>query len=238
MCRSLRSTSIASMIADLLDLVRGLVDALNGLSPISVIAVALVFMALDCSLLVGLLVPADAVVLVAAGLLPTWGDRIALTVAVVVGSLAGELLGYLLGRAAGSRIRRGWAGRKLGQERWRKAETYLDGRGARSLVVVRFIAVVHSLAPIVAGSVGMPLRRFLAWSTVGSTVWAVTFVSIGATAGAAFGDSAIFVPVFMLSLLSLVASVVSARSRRTTRVDSGEPQDEEAIALREERLAA
>jgi len=56
------------------------------------------------------------------------------------------------------------------------------------VAAARFVAVVHALVPVVAGSVRMRYRRFLGWSALGAAAWSVTFVGIGALAGRP-GDS-------------------------------------------------
>lgn len=199
------------------------VSALHGLNPSMVLLAVLLFMAMETTLLVGILVPADAMVLVATTLLPGWGDRIALVLTVVAGSLIGETVGYLVGRSAGGRVRRNWAGRRVGEHRWQRAEDFLGGRGARSLIPVRFVGVVHAITPVVAGAVRMPMRRFLGWSLVASSLWAICFVSLGITAGAALERLGTSVSVVLLAALAVVVgSVLGLRALRR-RPRSGRP---------------
>jgi membrane protein DedA with SNARE-associated domain len=135
--------------------------------------------------MLGLLVPGESVVMLA-GSLPDGPAGIAVAGAVATaGGLAGQVCGYAVGRIFGTRLRSTRLGRRIGAERFDRAEAYLRGGGASALVAVRFVAVIHAVVPIVAGIARMPFGRFLAWSAVGTTLWVGVFAVVGAvTAGA------------------------------------------------------
>jgi len=107
-------------------------------------------------------------------------------VAVTCGSLAGETLGYGLGRRWGPRVRLSRAGRRLGEERWARAVDYLQQRGGRAVFLARYLAAIHAVTPIVAGTVGMRYRRFIAWCAAGGLTWSILYVTLGAIAGASY----------------------------------------------------
>src|SRR5690606_20231311 len=98
-------------------------------------------------------------------------EFVTLVLAVTAGAMVGECGGYVLGRTLGPRVRRTRLGRRLGEHRWERAEAYLSRYGAPALVPVRFVSVAHAIAPLVAGSAGMPVGRFLGWSTLGTVIW-------------------------------------------------------------------
>jgi membrane-associated protein len=163
-----------------------LLDLVAGLPAGTLYLVAGLFMVVETLVGIGLLVPGDVVVLLA-GSTVTGPARFGwLVLAAVLGSLAGESAGYLLGRRYGQSMRTSRLGRLVGPARWAAAEAFLHGRGGRALAAVRFMAVVHAVAPVLAGSARMPYRRFVAWCTAGSLAWAVTYVGIGAAAGASW----------------------------------------------------
>jgi membrane-associated protein len=149
------------------DLVAGVLDGLAGLNTTPLYLLAGLFTALETSVGIGLLVPGDGVVLLA-GTTATTPHRFAALVAVsVLGSLAGESVGYLLGRRYGPRLRAGRLGRRLGEDRWAAAEAFLAGRGGRAVAAARFVAVVHALVPVLAGTLGMSYRRLVGWGALG-----------------------------------------------------------------------
>jgi membrane-associated protein len=197
-------------------------DALIGLHPAVLYLLTGAFMVLETSLLVGLVVPGDSVVLLA-GSTVTGSTRFsALVAASTLGSLLGESVGYLLGRRYGDRLRRGRLGRRLGEDAWDNAEAFLAGRGGRAVAAARFVAVVHALVPVVAGSVRMRYRRFLGWSALGAVAWSVTLVGIGALAGASwrrYGERLGLAGLVVLGAVAVAAwSLRAAWRRRATMV--------------------
>src|SRR5918994_1359067 len=144
----------------LFDLINRLLEALAGLSPAVLYLLTGLFTMLETSALVGLVVPGDAVALLAGTTATSPARFLALVGAAVAGSLAGESVGYLIGRRFGDRLRSSRLGRRLGKGKWATAERFLNGRGGRAVFAAPFVAVVHALLPVVAGAVRMPYRRF------------------------------------------------------------------------------
>ena len=144
------------------DAVDTLLHALSGVQPAVLYLLTGVFMTLETSLLIGLLLPGDSVVLLA-GTTVTGPARFgALVAASTLGSLLGESIGYLLGRRYGDRVRASRLGRRLGEDAWAGAAAFLAGRGGRAVAAARFVAVIHALVPVVAGGVRMRYRQFSA----------------------------------------------------------------------------
>jgi membrane-associated protein len=173
------------------ELVAELLQGLDGLHPGVLYLLAGLFTALETSVGIGLVVPGDSVVLLAGTTATTPHRFAALVAATVLGSLTGESIGYLLGRRYGTRLRTSRVGRRLGEHRWAAAEAFLAGRGGRAVAAARFVALVHALVPVVAGTVGMSYRRLVSWGAVGAVAWSMLYVGIGAAAGASwrhYGD--------------------------------------------------
>ncbi|MEU7906554.1 DedA family protein [Actinoplanes sp. NPDC049118] len=172
------------MIADLMNAATSLVDWLGTLDERSVLLVTFLSVVVEMTFLLGLLVPGESVVMLA-GSLPAGPAGFALAVTVgTAGALTGQILGYAVGRVFGTRLRTTALGRRIGAERFDRAEAYLGRHGAPALVAVRFVAVIHAVVPIVAGVARMPFGRFLGWSALGTVLWVGAFAGAGAvTAG-------------------------------------------------------
>jgi membrane protein DedA with SNARE-associated domain len=172
------------VIAEVLHGASSLVDRLATLDERSVLLVTFLSAVVEMTFLLGLLVPGESVVMLA-GSLPAGPAGFALAMAVgTAGALTGQILGYAVGRAFGDRLRTTALGRRIGAARFDRAEAFLGEHGAPALVAVRFVAVVHSVVPIVAGAARMPFGRFVAWSALGTVLWVGVFAGIGAaTAG-------------------------------------------------------
>jgi membrane-associated protein len=167
------------VIADLLNTVTAFVDRLSSFDEWAVLLSTYLSTAVEMTFLVGLLVPGESVVMLA-GSLPDGPAGVALAVAAgTAGGLTGQILGYAVGRVFGSRLRHTRLGRRIGAERFDRAEAYLRERGAPALVAVRFVAVIHAVVPIAAGVARMPFGRFLLWSALGTTLWVGAFTGLG-----------------------------------------------------------
>ncbi len=138
-------------------------------------------MVLDTTAVVGLLVPSDALLITASAAAGPAGAPL-VAAAAVLGTLTGWSLSWWLGTRFGGRIRGSRIGARVGERRWSAAERLLAGEGARVLLVVQFLPVVNALVPLLAGSLRMPYRRFLAHAAVGTAAWAAVYATLGAAA--------------------------------------------------------
>ena len=141
---------------------------------------------LETSVLVGLIVPGDTIVIVAATAVDSTLEYFALALAVIVGALTGESIGFALGRLFGPPIRASRLGRRLGERNWVRAENYLKRRGGPAVFVSRFLPVLHSLIPITVGMSAMSYRTFIAWTAPASAIWSFAYVSVGTFAAGSF----------------------------------------------------
>jgi len=170
----------------MVEVIDGLLVALAGLPLWALAAAVAVVMALEASLLTGAIVPGDLVVLFAASTATSPTRFVVLWAAVAAGSVAGETVGYGIGRVFGQRVQASRIGRWLGPQRWARAGEFLQRRGGRAVVAGRFLAAVHAVLPIVAGSVQMSYRRFLTAAVAGALAWSALYMTIGALAGASY----------------------------------------------------
>jgi len=106
--------------------------------------------------------------------------------AAAAGAIAGDSLGYEIGRRFGPALQASRLGRKVGAERWQRAEAYVEAKGGRAVFTGRFGGVLRALVPAVAGATRMPYRRFLAWNALGAIIWAPGTVLAGYLAGSSY----------------------------------------------------
>lgn len=134
---------------------------------------------LETSLFVGLIIPGDTVVLVAATGVQDIGDFFLLLSFVLLGSLIGESFGFWIGRLFGPRIRASKLGKRIGESNWKMADSFIEARGGLAVAISRFLPVLHSLVPVVAGATTMRYRVFIRWTLAACAVWASAYVSVG-----------------------------------------------------------
>jgi membrane-associated protein len=143
---------------------------------------------LETSVLVGLIVPGDTVVLVASTGVTTILQFIAMVIAVIVGALIGESIGFAIGRYFGPRLRYGRLGRRLGPDKIARADRFVDRRGGIAVFISRFLPVFHSVVPMTAGMSKMPYRTFMAWTAPACALWAFIYVSLGSGAAETYRE--------------------------------------------------
>jgi membrane protein DedA with SNARE-associated domain len=168
------------------ELLSAILDFVEGVPPVWRTLVAGVAVMLETSVLLGLIVPGDTIVLVASTGVTTVLQYIFMAVAIVLGALVGESIGFGLGRIFGPKLRASWLGQRIGEQRWEKADRFVKRRGGIAVFISRFLPVFHSVVPLTAGMTPMPYRTFMAWTTPACIIWAFLYVSIGSGAAETF----------------------------------------------------
>jgi membrane protein DedA with SNARE-associated domain len=136
---------------------------------------------LETGAFVGLIAPGETVV-IAGGVIAGQGE-ISLTVLIgIVWSCAvlGDTASFYIGRRLGRRfLERHGPKVKITPERLDQVERYLERHGGKTILIGRFIGLVRAVAPFVAGSSGLPYRRFVPYSVVGTGLWSGLFCVLG-----------------------------------------------------------
>lgn len=173
----------------------------------------------ETGLLVGFFLPGDSL-LVAAGLLIAKGDfqvsLWALNASLIAAAILGDTVGY-------------WFGFKTGQALFRKEDSFLFRRkhllaaqafyerhGGKTIVLARFMPIIRTFAPVVAGVARMDYRRFLFFNVFGGTFWVLSMIFTGYYLGLLFPNALkridmIILVVIFVSLLPGLIGVARAR---------------------------
>ncbi len=172
------------------EFITALLDTVQSVDPVLRTLMAGFAIMLETSVLVGLVIPGDTVVLVASTGVQHAGEFVGLSLAVITGALIGESLGFAIGRYFGPKLRGSRLGISIGEQNWRHAENFIDHRGGLAVFISRFLPVLHSLVPVTAGMSSMRYRTFMAWTAPACTIWTFAYVSVGSVAAEKFTDSA------------------------------------------------
>jgi len=164
---------------EILDAILGFIEEVPPVLRIVLTAIAIM---LETSVLIGLIVPGDTVVLFSSTGVTTIVEFIFTVFAVVAGALLGSSFGFWIGRIFGPKLRGSWLGIRIGEDRWRKADRFVKKRGGIAVFISRFLPVFHSVVPLTAGMSIMRYRTFMSWLAPASIIWAFLYVSIGSGA--------------------------------------------------------
>jgi membrane-associated protein len=102
-----------------------------------------------------------------------------LLVGTVVAAVAGDQVGYLIGRRAGPAVFTRPDSRLFKQENVERAHAFFDRYGAKTIVLARFVPVVRTFVPVVAGVSRMNYRTFVTFNLVGGFLWAIGVTLLG-----------------------------------------------------------
>lgn len=128
----------------------------------------------ETGLLIGFFLPGDSL-LVTAGLLASQDrfglDILLLGLLLTVASILGNAVGYLIGRASGPRLFRREESLLFKPKYLRQAAAFYERHGGKTIVIARFMPIVRTFVPVVAGAAGMSQRRYTFYNVVGGVLW-------------------------------------------------------------------
>lgn len=198
----------------------GLLDGLLGLaSPWGYLLIGMLA-GLEAAAFVGLVIPGETAMLLGGVLVASGRAELGVMMAAAsLGAVLGDSLGYEIGRHFGGPLRRTRVGRRIGEERWRRAEDYVRRRGGRAVFLGRFVGVLRALVPAVAGAARMPYRTFLPYNLAGGVVWASGFVFAGYLAGSSYQRVASLAgrAGLLLAVVVVVGGVIALAARWVAR---------------------
>jgi membrane protein DedA with SNARE-associated domain len=164
--------------------------------------------------------------------LPFW----VLALGVFVAAVAGDQLGYLIGRRYGPKVFSRPDSRLFRHENAERAQAFFARRGAPAVILGRFVPVVRTFVPVVAGVGRMKHRTFTLLNLIGALSWAVGIVTVGFFfGGITFVAAHIELITIAIAGVSVIPATVEMLRRRQGRAPSGGTapagEDDEAARL-------
>lgn len=126
----------------------------------------------ECGLLFGVIFPGDTL-LVAVGVFAAQGQFSIITAVsvIIVSAILGGIAGYYIGQQAGPKLFTREDGMFFRREYIRKAEEFYKKHGGKTIALARFVPVVRTFAPVVAGIGSMNINKFMFYNILGSILW-------------------------------------------------------------------
>ena len=216
------------------EIINNILATVASVDPVTRTLISALFIMLETSFLVGLVIPGDTVVLISSTAITNLQEYVFMVVMVIVGSLTGETIGFFVGKFFGPKIRTSWLGRKLGPHRWQQAENYIDRRGGIAVFLSRFLPILHSLIPLTVGMTKMKYRTFIAWTAAACVIWTFVYVTLAAVlkdqyeAFAAKYEWAGFLFIGVVVAFIVVVSLIKKRVEKTQEKYMDEPGDHDS----------
>lgn len=140
--------------------------------------VAIVFA--ETGLFFGFFLPGDSL-LVTAGLFAAKGDLNIgfLLLFVWIAAILGDATGFEIGKLSGKRMFAREDSRFFKKRHLERTHAFYEKHGGKTIILARFMPVVRSFAPLVAGIAGMSYRQFATYNIVGATLWVGSMVGVG-----------------------------------------------------------
>ncbi len=183
------------------------------------LGIALIIFA-ESGILLGVFLPGDSILfaaglLAALNLLSVWP----LILLVILAAILGDSVGYWIGAKAGDALFARPDSRFFKHAWLERTERFYERYGGRAVILARFVPVVRTVAPLLAGVGSMPYRRFLSYNVIGGTLWSAGMVLVGYLLGSTIPNSEQYLLPFSLVIivLSFLPILVNlARNKKRT----------------------
>ncbi|MCJ0872600.1 DedA family protein [Streptomyces sp. AP-93] len=194
-------------------------------------------------LLIGTFIPTLTLLLTAGALARTGPLDLPLVITVAAAAVvAGDALAHRTGHLLGGRLRTGRLGRRIPDAAWHRATALMTTRRGPAILICRFLPVIRTLAPHLAGATAQPYRTIAPYSAAAALLWATAEASAGYAAAAsidhviAIGGTAIAITAATAVLAALLWTALRRHARKATT--SHPPRDQSAPSIPTTGLSA
>ena len=164
--------------------------------------------------------PGDSILFIAGTVVATAGLNVEVLVALLItAAILGDSLNYAVGHYIGPRVYDKPDSRWFKQDHLRRTQGFYDRYGGVTIIIGRFVPIIRTFAPFLAGVAGMTYRRFLSYNVVGAVLW----IGLLVYAGYLFGNipwvrqnlSLIVIGIVIVSVIPALSTFFSERRRRS-----------------------
>jgi membrane-associated protein len=158
-------------------------------------------------------------------------NLVILLFSVFVAAVVGDAVGYLTGSKLGPRLFKRQKSLLFKPSHLQKANAFYEKYGGKTIIIARFVPIVRTFAPIVAGAAKMPYKTFVVYNVVGGFLWVFSMILAGYFLGRAFPflREHLEIVVIVIVLLSLTPAVIEiVRARREKARTAAAAADEGA----------
>jgi membrane-associated protein len=151
-----------------------------------------------------------------------WGGVWAVSAVMIVAAILGDAVNYHIGKAVGPKIFRGegggFVGKCLNRRHLDRAHEFFEKYGGKAVVLGRFVPIVRTFVPFVAGAGAMNYPRFFLYNVSGAVLW----IGLCVAAGWFFGNiewvkknfETVVIAIIVVSLIPIVIEYIAARRKK------------------------
>lgn len=180
----------------------------------------------ETGLFFGFFLPGDSL-LVSSGIFAAAGhlELIPLLVLCTICAIVGDQVGYAIGRKAGQALYRRPDSIFFKRRHLERAHDFYEKYGAKTIVLARFVPIVRTFAPAVAGAAQMNYRRFVTYNVVGGLLWVCSMVLLGYFLGSAIPriNEHIELVIAVVVFLSILPGIIEVLRNRRRKPASNAP---------------
>jgi membrane-associated protein len=200
-------------------------EIVDSLSPYGEIVLALIVFA-ETGLLIGFFLPGDSLLFTAGVLASSGSPNIALVaIGCVVAAFLGSEVGYIIGKRAGPRLFTRPNSRFFKQANVERTKAFFEKHGPKTIVIARFVPIVRTFTPVMAGVGEMERRTYTTYNAIGAVLWAGGVTMLGYALGDAIDIDTYLLPIIAgIVLVSLIPPFIEWR--RSKREHTGASEDE------------
>lgn len=187
-----------------------LVDYIIGFGIFAVLAVIFA----ESGLLIGFFLPGDSLLFTAGVLYSTSAlpgnvpiDIHTFVFLLFLAAVAGDSVGYWFGRKTGPHLFRKPDARVFKQAHIQRAQAFYEKHGGKTIIIARFVPIVRTFAPIVAGAGNMEYKKFLSYNLIGGLAWTFGITYLGYFVGTALNAAGIDVDTIILPFVLLIITL-------------------------------
>lgn len=167
----------------------------------------LVIVFAESGLLIGFFLPGDSLLFTAGFLVSTHVFKInifALMLLVFIAAVLGDSVGYVFGRRVGRRLFNRPNSVLFRQENMVHAEQFYEKYGSKTIIIARFIPIVRTFAPIVAGIGKMTYTTFITYNLIGGFCWSIGITALGFGLGHWFQSFGLDIDTVILPIAGII----------------------------------
>lgn len=176
----------------------------------------------ETGLLIGFFLPGDSL-LVTTGLLIATGvvdmNIYLLNVLLIIAAITGDALGYYIGNKMGHKLYDKPDGKIFKREHIIKTHEFYEKHGGKTIIIARFIPIIRTFAPVVAGAADMTYKKFATYNIIGGVLWITSTTFLGYGLGNTIPNVTDYLHyiigiVILLSIMPPIYEILKERKRR------------------------